>query len=307
MQVQGHKATWRYSLGFTRGDEKEAENNNQKDNELPPAPAPKPKDGATSTTATKKPRKPPPADVDAQLCWMASVVVYVTRMYNATKLHGSKKKTATVPTLATQIPLLGPRFTPPTYLQTMRRKGPRASISPGVSYLKPLNIVHPFYYPSLARCAKCGTTKSGTGGVSLKAWAGTAPRSAYGVAEDEFAYGVQYECENCGKESRASGGKKEGYCCSTTNPEFWKGYPPWEIPSESSLWLPSFRLRSQLITDPAGIPRFFKRCAVTQGLFDLVIEYRPDSTSEGIARHIKRMSKPCHCSPIPNDLHPARV
>jgi hypothetical protein len=40
-----------------------------------------------------------------------------------------------------------------------------------------------------------------------------------------------------------------------------------------------------------GIPRFFKRCAVTRELYDLIIELRPSMTSAGLAEHFKREKK----------------
>lgn len=39
-----------------------------------------------------------------------------------------------------------------------------------------------------------------------------------------------------------------------------------------------------------GIPFFFRRCAVTHELFELVIEFRPTMTSFGLAEHIH-----CEC------------
>jgi len=37
------------------------------------------------------------------------------------------------------------------------------------------------------------------------------------------------------------------------------------------------------------VPYFFKRCAVTHELYDLVVEIRPSETSMGFAEHISRM------------------
>lgn len=37
-----------------------------------------------------------------------------------------------------------------------------------------------------------------------------------------------------------------------------------------------------------GVPRFFRRCALTADLFDLIIELRPSTTAAGLSENIKR-------------------
>jgi hypothetical protein len=37
-----------------------------------------------------------------------------------------------------------------------------------------------------------------------------------------------------------------------------------------------------------GVPHFFKRCAVTRELFNMIIELRPSLTSGGLSEHVKR-------------------
>lgn len=37
-----------------------------------------------------------------------------------------------------------------------------------------------------------------------------------------------------------------------------------------------------------GVPHFFKRCAVTRELFDMIVELRPSLTSGGLSVHVKR-------------------
>src|SRR5215471_15940914 len=51
-----------------------------------------------------------------------------------------------------------------------------------------------------------------------------------------------------------------------------------------------FRPHSVALTDDLldGMPHFFKRCAVTRDLFNLIIEFRPSLTSGGLSEHIKR-------------------
>ncbi|KAG1721192.1 hypothetical protein EDB19DRAFT_1773743, partial [Suillus lakei] len=52
-----------------------------------------------------------------------------------------------------------------------------------------------------------------------------------------------------------------------TNPEFWHTWPHWSI--------------------SVGIPVFFRRCAVTRELFDLLIELWLSSTAGGLAENIR--------------------
>ena len=37
-----------------------------------------------------------------------------------------------------------------------------------------------------------------------------------------------------------------------------------------------------------GVPHFFKRCAVTRELFNMIIELHPLLTSGGLSEHVKR-------------------
>jgi hypothetical protein len=48
-------------------------------------------------------------------------------------------------------------------------------------------------------------------------------------------------------------------------------------------------MKADRIHTIGGIPYFFKRCALTRDLFDLVVEVRPSMTSAGLAEHVKRM------------------
>ncbi|KAG1747819.1 uncharacterized protein EDB91DRAFT_1036469, partial [Suillus paluster] len=79
-----------------------------------------------------------------QLKWEAEVVEYVQCLWKKT-LNDSPN------TLGFNVPLLGPRFLPPTYLHTCKCPG-NGAVEPMIQYLKPFNIVHPFYIPQLARC-----------------------------------------------------------------------------------------------------------------------------------------------------------
>ncbi|EIW55953.1 uncharacterized protein TRAVEDRAFT_94498, partial [Trametes versicolor FP-101664 SS1] len=83
-----------------------------------------------------------------QLEWEAHICEYVSFVAECTR--PSKPGAAAHP-LRVDVPFLGPRFVPPHYLHIQRRLV-TADITPDLTYLKPLNVVHPFYYPELARC-----------------------------------------------------------------------------------------------------------------------------------------------------------
>ncbi|KAM6489712.1 hypothetical protein JOM56_014735, partial [Amanita muscaria] len=185
----------------------------------------------------------------AQLEWEAAIVQYVNFVHDTTRAR-PKKSAVSLPRLSNEIPLLGPRFLPPSYLHARKRPG-NAPIEPELMYLRPLNVVHPFYYPSLARCPQCCGTN-----ILWEGWTGTGARDVHGVKLEEAALGCQLRCKDC--KGQGAGG---GYCFATTNVLFWGKYEHWQIPRE--------------------IPHFLRRCAVTRDLYDLIIELRPSLTSAG--------------------------
>jgi len=69
------------------------------------------------------------------------------------------------------------------------------------------------------------------------------------------------------KKKPGNHGGEGSFCYATTNPLFWERW------HHASL---------------GTIPHFFKRCAMTRELLDLVIELRPSHTSMGLAENIKR-------------------
>ncbi|KAG2115051.1 uncharacterized protein F5147DRAFT_569298, partial [Suillus discolor] len=93
-----------------------------------------------------------------QLQWESEIVEYVQFLWEKTRRRSKKGKTNK---LGVNIPLLGPWFMPPSYLHIQKWSGGGA-IDPTIQYLTPLNIVHPFYYPQLARCLRCGSDKDTT-------------------------------------------------------------------------------------------------------------------------------------------------
>jgi hypothetical protein len=162
---------------------------------------------------------------DSQLTWEANVVEYVNYLYHQTKAHGNSKDTQPKP-LSKDIPLMGPRFIPPSYLHIQRRQPAAPVIEPESAYLKPLNVVHPFYYPGLARCPQCKSNS-----VLWEGWTTTGSRDVHGVSEEEMVLGFQLHCKDCEASGTAKGHR---FCVATTNPVFWAKWEHWEIPS---LWL----------------------------------------------------------------------
>jgi hypothetical protein len=165
-----------------------------------------------------------------QLEWEANIVEYVGFVYKLTKSHGNSKKDALPPSLPKDIPLLGPRFLPPSYLHAQRRQ-PTPIIQPETAYLKPLNIVHPFYHDDISACPQCATTDTRWDG-----WTTTGHREIHGIYEEEMALGYQLVCKACeSRFSHAKGSARDdegSFCFATTNPMFWKRWEHWAIPCE---------------------------------------------------------------------------
>ena len=188
------------------------------------------------------------------------MVEYVNLIWNTTRCRSSK---ATVmKTLGYDVPILGPRFVPPTYLHLRLRPG-SVNMKPDTQYIKPINIVHPLYYPELARCPQCQSCND----ITWEGWTTTGARELHGVSHKETALGLQLRCDACkhgrmsnhpnldqeqplssgvtvgggdeaeqselaaGRETR--GVTKDGstsYCFALTSHVFWKQWNHWEIP-----------------------------------------------------------------------------
>jgi hypothetical protein len=119
-------------------------------------------------------------------------------------------------------------------------------------YLRPLNVVHPFYYPSLARCPQCCGTN-----IVWEGWTGTGARDVHGVKLEEAALGCQLRCKDC-KEMRQENRDSQmapesdddseaeqgavGYCFATTNVSFWGKQEHWQIPRELHVSIFTVRL-----------------------------------------------------------------
>ena len=160
-----------------------------------------------------------------QLEWVAHVVEYVKYLKSVTAVHGLAKD-KTPRTLKATVPLMGPRFVPPTqFLQQQRKTTP--TIEPEAAYLKPLTIIHPIYFPSLAECPQCGS-----GDIRWDEWTTTGPRDVHGIRREEMAIGVQLRCNGrCAQRFKGKDAPEQGvYCIATTNVLFWEKREHWEIP-----------------------------------------------------------------------------
>ena len=188
-----------------------------------------------------------------QLEWEAQVVEYVSFVWDKTR---PCKKGDVAAKLSSDVPLLGPRFIPPTYLHIQKRSG-SYDVGPEVQYLKPVNIIHPFYYPELACCPQCQSSTD----VTWEGWTGTGARELHGILQDEVALGLQLRCNTCKLQKRnvdpknktldeqdkvndprdpnapldvlqveASSAQSSSYCCVTTSCAYWKQWKHWRIP-----------------------------------------------------------------------------
>ncbi|KAJ6502910.1 hypothetical protein C8R47DRAFT_1251855 [Mycena vitilis] len=224
--------------------------------------------------------------VKRQLEWESNVVEYVDYLYAATRHHGNSN--ATGPKLLRKgIPIYGPRFVPPTFLEAQKRTPTK--IQPSVQYLRPLNVVHPFYYNNIGHCPQCGSED-----IKWDSWTGAGSREVHGVRMEEKAIGFQLRCKPCkGKYglggtdtgARNKEGEKMGYSFATTNTKFWTNWQHWAIPRS----LFASELNVQLIYPAGGIPYFFYRCALTRDLFDTIVELRPSTTSGKLAENFKQL------------------
>ncbi|KAJ7182935.1 hypothetical protein C8R43DRAFT_968527 [Mycena crocata] len=199
-----------------------------------------------------------------QLEWEANVAEYVSVLYRATKPPRTTSKSSAKikenPPLKPGIPIYGPRFVPPSFVDNrLRRWG---NTKPEIAYLRPINVIHPVYYPSLSKCPHCGSSD-----VRWDGWNGTGSREVHGLQRQETALGYQLRHDGCIADAGQIGTKNR--CFAATSADFWEKWEHWEI--------------------PRGIPYFRKRSAVTQGLLNFIIEMRPNSTSGGLAENIKQL------------------
>ncbi|KAF8580073.1 hypothetical protein K439DRAFT_1302063, partial [Ramaria rubella] len=172
---------------------------------------------------------------DAQFTWEANVLEYVDFVHKKIHVHANSKN-ALPRSLSSNILLFGPHFLPPSYLHIQKRK--TEPVAPQTAYLKPLTVIHPFYYPELdgVGCPHCGSKE-----IVWEGWTSTGAREVHGVKMEEVALGRQLHCKICENEhKRLKEAKKEGkfsgivplYCFASTNSLFWSKWEHWQIPGE---------------------------------------------------------------------------
>ncbi len=139
----------------------------------------------------------------------------------------SRKKDAPPTRLSETIPIFGPLFIPPTYVQLMRRNPSGSTLTPETLYVKPVNIVHPFYYDFLQkRCPQCNEVVD----VSWDGWTGQGSREVHGTSYEETALGVQLRCGKCKASKSDRNSAISTFCFTTTSPSWWERFEHWEIP-----------------------------------------------------------------------------
>ncbi|KAH9855089.1 hypothetical protein C2E23DRAFT_725417, partial [Lenzites betulinus] len=163
-----------------------------------------------------------------QLEWEAHVCEYVN--FLAKQVRASKPSPASFQkSLDVKAPLLGPRFVPPSFMHIQKRSA-SPEITPEQTYLKPLNVVHPFYYPELAECPRCGSSD-----ILWNGFAGTGHREVHGITREETAIGFQLKCKPCKAKAdkyKSEGPNEDKYSVLTTNHLFWDKKQEWEVPRE---------------------------------------------------------------------------
>lgn len=159
-----------------------------------------------------------------QLQWESEVIQYVDYIHGKLSVHGNSSALAkdAILTLDKSVPLLGPKFAPPSYLHGMRRKA-TPTVRPEEAYISAITVVHPVYYPDVfTNCPNCESSN-----IGWDCWNGTGARPVYGIRTNERAIGYQLRCKSC-KESKA----ERGYCFVTTNYTLWEKWEHWRVPSE---------------------------------------------------------------------------
>lgn len=148
----------------------------------------------------------------------AAILVYVDYLYSLTRVHANSTKIRKEH-IPDDIPVLGPRFLPPSPVLTAKYRSGVRNLSTAGFYLKAVTVVHPFY-DSLAEDVGCPTCKNnGTvPSISWKSWARAGPRIVQGIDNTEFAIGYVMSCKTCTKQS------------TSTSYDYWKPIPHWKVP-----------------------------------------------------------------------------
>ena len=151
---------------------------------------------------------------------------YMDYIDNVTNAHTNSKGGKDFIPLGKQVPLLGPRFIPPSY-SDLQRRDPYWNIKPASAYLRPIHVIHPFYYPGwLDRCPQCNSEDT-----SWQQWTTSRPHHVHGLQHDETVIGIQLQCKKCKERYGGKDASEKGsYCFAMTNHTIYKNREHWEIP-----------------------------------------------------------------------------
>lgn len=152
---------------------------------------------------------------------------YVDFIVSKTRVHGAAitLKKMTPGMLDKWIPLYGPRFTLPTFLDLQKHQSkPEYHLS--ILYLKVVNVIHPFYFLQLNDyCPHCESFE-----ISWEGWTTSRHRDVHALRAEETTLGVQLHCGGC--TARKLAGEEILFSFATTNLVFWDQYPHWKIPRQ---------------------------------------------------------------------------
>ncbi|KAJ7279170.1 hypothetical protein C8J57DRAFT_1221937 [Mycena rebaudengoi] len=143
--------------------------------------------------------------------WEANIAEFVLFLHRETRAPAvpqaqGSTKISSERVLRSGIPIYGPRFLPPS-LNDMRLR--RGKIKTEITYLLPINIIHPVYYDNLGTCPHCGSTD-----VKRDSWNATSSREVHGLRWEETALGSNYATR------RRLGALGNSDCCAVSRDLF---------------------------------------------------------------------------------------
>ncbi|KAJ7157748.1 hypothetical protein C8R46DRAFT_908802 [Mycena filopes] len=159
-----------------------------------------------------------------QLEFEANVAEYVTFLHRETKPPTVPKTSTKIPkppALKPGVPVYGPKFIPPSLNDARLRLATK--VKPQTAYLRPINIIHPIYYPTLGKCPHCGSCD-----VRWDGWNATGSREVHGLRREETALGYQLRHDSCTPDEGSTKSRTRSF--ATTNQLFWQRWEHWEIP-----------------------------------------------------------------------------
>ncbi|KAF9470290.1 hypothetical protein BDN70DRAFT_766646, partial [Pholiota conissans] len=154
-----------------------------------------------------------------QLAWEGEIIEYVDYLRSKLSIHGNAGASAkeTPQILDKQVPLLGPQFLPPGYQHHVRRDVSPV-ITPEQSYIHPITVVHPLFYPTtFVQRPTCLSSN-----IRWDSWNAAGACCVYAASFNERAIGYQLRCQSC----KENGQKGSGYWFAMTNRAFWG---KWEL------------------------------------------------------------------------------